>query len=112
MSESILVARNLTKTYTQRSGRFGFGSTTIRALDDVSIAIRPGSTLAVVGESGSGKSTLARCLLQLQRRIPTWRNPLPKLILLMATLVAGSKTTTRYCFICRDIFPGFIILVG
>jgi oligopeptide transport system ATP-binding protein len=66
MSESILVARNLTKTYTQRSGRFGFGSTTIRALDDVSIAIRPGSTLAVVGESGSGKSTLARCLLQLQ----------------------------------------------
>jgi oligopeptide transport system ATP-binding protein len=62
----ILAANNLVKTYTQRSGRFGFGSTQIKALDDVSIALKAGSTLAVVGESGSGKSTLARCLLQLQ----------------------------------------------
>ncbi|SNR71755.1 peptide/nickel transport system ATP-binding protein/oligopeptide transport system ATP-binding protein [Methylobacillus rhizosphaerae] len=64
--QHILVARNLNKTYSQRSGRFGFGSTKIKALDDVSLALRAGSTLAVVGESGSGKSTLARCLLQLQ----------------------------------------------
>ena len=63
--ESILQANNLVKTYTQRSGRFGFGSTQVRALDDVSIALKTGTTLAVVGESGSGKSTLARCLLQL-----------------------------------------------
>jgi peptide/nickel transport system ATP-binding protein/oligopeptide transport system ATP-binding protein len=35
-------------------------------LDDVSIELKAGKTLAVVGESGSGKSTLARCLLQLQ----------------------------------------------
>ena len=61
----ILAANHLVKTYTQRSGRFGFGSTQIKALDDVSIALKAGSTLAVVGESGSGKSTLARCLLQL-----------------------------------------------
>jgi oligopeptide transport system ATP-binding protein len=66
MSEPILVANNLVKTYTQRSGKFGFGSTQIKALDDVSISLKAGSTLAVVGESGSGKSTLARCLLQLQ----------------------------------------------
>jgi oligopeptide transport system ATP-binding protein len=66
MSESILVANHLVKTYTQRSGKFGFGTTLIRALDDVSVSLRAGSTLAVVGESGSGKSTLARCLLQLQ----------------------------------------------
>lgn len=65
MSDIILQANHLVKTYTQRSGRFGFGSTKIKALDDVSIALRAGSTLAVVGESGSGKSTLARCLLQL-----------------------------------------------
>ena len=65
MSELILQANNLVKTYTQRSGRFGFGSTQIKALDDVSIALKAGTTLAVVGESGSGKSTLARCLLQL-----------------------------------------------
>jgi oligopeptide transport system ATP-binding protein len=66
MSDTILSAQGLTKTYKQRSGRFGFGSTTIKALDDVAIAVKQGSTLAVVGESGSGKSTLARCLLQLQ----------------------------------------------
>ncbi|MCB5184151.1 ATP-binding cassette domain-containing protein [Methylobacillus gramineus] len=62
----ILLARGLNKTYSQRSGRFGFGTNKVKALDDVSIALRAGSTLAVVGESGSGKSTLARCLLQLQ----------------------------------------------
>ena len=66
MTEHILIANNLNKTYTQRSGRFGFGTTQVKALDDVSIALKAGSTLAVVGESGSGKSTLARCLLQLQ----------------------------------------------
>jgi peptide/nickel transport system ATP-binding protein/oligopeptide transport system ATP-binding protein len=66
VSEPILSASHLNKTFTQRSGRFGFGSTAIRALDDVSVDLRAGSTLAIVGESGSGKSTLARCLLQLQ----------------------------------------------
>lgn len=66
MSELILEAKGLCKTYRQRSGRFGFGTSLIKALDDVSISIRRGGTLAVVGESGSGKSTLARCLLQLQ----------------------------------------------
>lgn len=64
--KTILVAKHLVKTYSQRSGKFGFGSTLVKALDDVSISLREGSTLAVVGESGSGKSTLARCLLQLQ----------------------------------------------
>jgi peptide/nickel transport system ATP-binding protein/oligopeptide transport system ATP-binding protein len=66
MGENILIASNLVKTYTQRSGRFGFGSTQVKALNDVSISLSTGKTLAVVGESGSGKSTLARCLLQLQ----------------------------------------------
>ena len=66
MSEILLEARGLVKTYQQRSGRFGFGTTEIKALDNVSVSLKQGSTLAVVGESGSGKSTLARCLLQLQ----------------------------------------------
>ncbi|HYN54515.1 MAG TPA: ATP-binding cassette domain-containing protein [Methylotenera sp.] len=66
MTEPILAAKNLVKTYKQRSGKFGFGTTLIKALDNVSVNLREGTTLAVVGESGSGKSTLARCLLQLQ----------------------------------------------
>jgi ABC-type oligopeptide transport system ATPase subunit len=32
----------------------------LRAVDDVSFEIRPGTTFALVGESGCGKSTIAR----------------------------------------------------
>ena len=41
-----------------------FGS--MRAVDDVSLTIRPGSFHAIVGENGAGKSTLVKCLLGFQ----------------------------------------------
>jgi peptide/nickel transport system ATP-binding protein len=44
---------------------FGRGESTVRAVDDVSFSISPGSITTVVGESGSGKSTLARLILAL-----------------------------------------------
>ena len=62
----LLEAKNLNKTYTQTSGFFVRKQAKIKALDQISLTIKKGQTLAVVGESGSGKSTLARCLLQLQ----------------------------------------------
>ena len=61
----LLEAKSLYKTYTQTSGFFVRRQKTIKALNNVSLSIKKGETLAIVGESGSGKSTLARCLLQL-----------------------------------------------
>jgi oligopeptide transport system ATP-binding protein len=39
----------------------------IKAVDDISFAIRRGETLGLVGESGCGKSTTGRAILQLYR---------------------------------------------
>ncbi|MBB6260503.1 peptide/nickel transport system ATP-binding protein [Paenochrobactrum gallinarii] len=45
--------------------KFGFPGTNKLILNDVSLSISRGETLALVGRSGSGKSTLARILLRL-----------------------------------------------
>src|SRR5574340_1097185 len=37
----------------------------VRAVDDISFAVRRGETLGLVGESGCGKSTTGRAILQL-----------------------------------------------
>jgi len=58
MTEPLLQINNVTKD-------FRVGGRTIRAVDDVSLSVSPGSCLAVVGESGSGKSTIANLVLGL-----------------------------------------------
>ena len=51
------------------SARCSAGHTDVlRAVDGVSLEVRPGETLGLVGETGCGKSTLARCLTRLLRR--------------------------------------------
>ena len=61
----LLTAKNLSKQFNQTHGFFSRKKTVIHALDNVSLNITKGTTLAVVGESGSGKSTLARSLIRL-----------------------------------------------
>ncbi|MGP3535893.1 ABC transporter ATP-binding protein [Microbacterium sp. RD1] len=58
-TENIVEIENLTKVYPRRGKGEDF-----RAVDDVSLAIPRGQTVAIVGESGSGKTTTARMLLK------------------------------------------------
>ena len=55
MANPIIQAKNLTKHYK-------VGSTIVRALDGLEIAIEKGSYIALMGPSGSGKSTLMNIL--------------------------------------------------
>ena len=51
-----VAAQAVTKTFG------GSDATTVTALDDVTVAFRPGEFTAIMGPSGSGKSTLMHCL--------------------------------------------------
>ncbi|MBT2475455.1 ABC transporter ATP-binding protein, partial [Microbacterium sp. ISL-103] len=59
-ADNIVEIENLTKVYPVRGQKEDFV-----AVDDVSLAIPRGETVAIVGESGSGKTTTARMLLKI-----------------------------------------------
>jgi peptide/nickel transport system ATP-binding protein len=58
--EPLVVIENLTKVFKGRLGQADF-----TAVQDVSLTVPRGRTVAIVGESGSGKTTTARMLLKL-----------------------------------------------
>ena len=64
MTDTILEALNLTRHF-KVGGSLFRKPDTLRAVEDVSLTVRRGETLAIVGESGCGKSTLARMLMRL-----------------------------------------------
>ncbi|MEO8244928.1 MAG: oligopeptide/dipeptide ABC transporter ATP-binding protein [bacterium] len=63
--EFVLKVERLEKSYPLGGGAFAAERGLVRAVDDVSFAIRPGETLGLVGESGCGKSTVARLVLRI-----------------------------------------------
>lgn len=66
--ETVIEAHDITQIFNSRKGIFGPRHSII-AVNNVSLSLKRGETLALVGESGSGKSTLARIMLGLS--IPT-----------------------------------------
>lgn len=65
MSGALLDVASVSKTF--ETGRRLWRRQSFKAVDRVSLEVRPGETLGIVGESGSGKSTLLRMMLRLNR---------------------------------------------
>ena len=61
----LLDVRGLSVHFPVRRGVLGRKVQIVRAVDDVSFALRRSETLGLVGESGSGKTTVGRAILRL-----------------------------------------------
>jgi peptide/nickel transport system ATP-binding protein len=70
MTDSLLNVRGLSRRFDVSQPWLnrkieGTGKLYVKAVDDVSFAVKKGETFALVGESGSGKSTIARLIVGL-----------------------------------------------
>jgi oligopeptide/dipeptide ABC transporter ATP-binding protein len=62
---AVLEVQDLVKHFVAKRSAFGTPLSTVKAVDGVSFALKPGETLALVGESGCGKSTVGRLVMRL-----------------------------------------------
>ena len=63
--DDIVVLKHLTKHFPVATSLTGKVLVSVKAVNDVSLRIKKGTTLGVVGESGCGKTTLGRTMLRL-----------------------------------------------
>ncbi len=63
--ENLIEVKNLVKYFPVKGGILQRTQGWVKAVDDVSFAIRRGEVLGLVGESGSGKTTVGRLILKL-----------------------------------------------
>lgn len=93
--EELLELRDLRKYFTLKTGFTGRSSPVLKAVDGVSLSIRPGEAFGLVGESGCGKTTLGKCVAGLYR-------PTRGEILFEGKDLAAMRTRERRAY-CRDI---------
>ena len=64
-NKAIVSVRGLKKYFPVRKGILSRVSEYVRAVDEVELEVKKGSTVGLVGESGSGKTTLGKTVLRL-----------------------------------------------